>query len=699
MTVPFLSSFLPNPRHRLTAHGFIPHKCLSKHISCSTTTPTYSTTVPRRSGNYKPSIWDYDFVQSLVSDYKVETHATRVEKLKEDVKHLLKETDSSLAQMELIDNLHRLGVRWHFEIEIKQAPYTISLDNTNIEMKEDLHAISTRFRLLRQHGRKVSADVFNDFKDENGGFKTSLSLDIKGMLSLYESSHLAFQGETILDEARAFTSTHLMDIWENIDPVLHKNVDHALDIPLHWKLEKLEARWYMDIYTREKGMNSSLLELAMLHFNNVQTTFQISLRSVSRWDLKAMEQLPEYMNTCFLALYNYINEIGYEILKEEGRNVIPYLRNAWTEMCKAHLVEAKWYSSRYTPTLEEFLQTSLISVGTLGVLAYVYAVLGQNLALESNDFAEKILDILPLAAMMVRFPDDLGTSMDELKRGDVPKSIQCYMHEAGVTEDVAREHIMGLFRETWKKVNKSLVESSLPHGFINCVMNLGRVAYCTYKHGDGFSDGFGDPGSQEERRYKSAIIPTAYPHLLLKGIATYRWPNNYWFLHDVINKLQHVNKHLVEDIIEYNKSFNHPNSVPNGEVEAQAFIDKKGLQVVSSELHPGINGESIKRRMGSSNEVLVKEKMTGHLGGMPCSVYLIMKMNFGNQRSHNKGNVAGGESHPILRGKVGGYVLSKLVQKDKLYIIDGNGLVPRKLHLEIALGDNYQKEDKHTLHF
>ena len=66
-----------------------------------------------------------------------------MEKLKEDVKHFLKETNSSLAQMELIDNLHCLGVRWLFEIEIKQALYTISLDNTNIEMKEDLHAVST----------------------------------------------------------------------------------------------------------------------------------------------------------------------------------------------------------------------------------------------------------------------------------------------------------------------------------------------------------------------------------------------------------------------------------------------------------------------------------------------------------------------------------------------------------------------------
>ncbi|RWR93539.1 Geraniol synthase, chloroplastic [Cinnamomum micranthum f. kanehirae] len=320
----------------------------------------------------------------------------------------------------------------------------------------------------------------------------------------------------MLDEARAFASTHLMDIKENIDPILHKKVEYALDMPLHWRLEKLEARWYMDIYMREEGMNSSLLELAKLHFNieavakvaqliiiiddiyDVYGTvdeLELFTNAIDRWDLEAMEQLPEYMKTCFLALYNSINEIGYEILKEEGRN--------WTELCKAFLVEAKWYSSGYTPTLEEYLQTSWISIGSLPMQTYVFALLGKNLAPESSDFAEKISDILPLGGMMIRLPDDLGTSTDELKRGDVPKSIQCYMHEAGVTEDVARDHIMGLFRETWKKLNEYLVESSLPHAFIDHAMNLGRVAYCTYKHGDGFSDGFGDPGSQEKKMFMS----------------------------------------------------------------------------------------------------------------------------------------------------------------------------------------------------
>lgn len=41
-----------------------------------------------------------------------------------------------------------------------------------------------------------------------------------------------------------------------------------------------------------------------------------------------MEQLPDYMKICFLALYNTTNGIAYEALKEEGLNVIPYLKKS-----------------------------------------------------------------------------------------------------------------------------------------------------------------------------------------------------------------------------------------------------------------------------------------------------------------------------------------------------------------------------------
>lgn len=38
-----------------------------------------------------------------------------------------------------------------------------------------------------------------------------------------------------------------------------------------------------------------------------------------------MKDLPDYMKICFLALYNTVNELGYDTVKEQGVNSIPIL--------------------------------------------------------------------------------------------------------------------------------------------------------------------------------------------------------------------------------------------------------------------------------------------------------------------------------------------------------------------------------------
>ncbi|KAF9594382.1 hypothetical protein IFM89_030984 [Coptis chinensis] len=39
---------------------------------------------------------------------------------------------------------------------------------------------------------------------------------------------------------------------------------------------------------------------------------------------------------------------------------------------------------------------------------------------------------------------------------------------------------------------------------------------------------------------QSAVLPTSFPYLLFKGIQTYGWPNGFWFLHGLIDKLNHM---------------------------------------------------------------------------------------------------------------------------------------------------------------
>ncbi|CAK9149891.1 unnamed protein product [Ilex paraguariensis] len=486
----------------------------------------------------------------------------RMNELKRHMKMMLEKAEEPLDQLELVDNLQRLGVSYHFEDEINRVLEIIYNNNGSDDKwhKEDLYAAALRFRLLRQHGYNVPQEVLN-FRDNEGNLKSNLCEDTKGMLSLYEASHLAVVGESILERAREFTTKHLKEkldeqkMDQNVDVLVH----HALELPLHWRMLRLEARWFIDLYEKRPDMNLVLLEFAKLDFNIVQATHQSDLRFVSkwwtgtcigekltfardrlmenflwtvgvifepqygycrrmltkvnalittiddvydvygtldelklftnaveRWDINAMEQLPEYMQICFLALYNSINEMADDALKEQGVHVIPYLRKAWADLCKTFLQEVTWYVNGYTPTLEEYLDNAWISISAPVMLVHVYFFVSSVITKEALECLDKYHDIIRWSSMILRLANDLGTSSDEMKRGDVPKSIQCYMNQTGASEEEARKHITFLIRETWKKMNVAQVaDSPFSQTFIGMAVNLGRMAQCMYQHGDG----------------------------------------------------------------------------------------------------------------------------------------------------------------------------------------------------------------------
>ena len=80
-----------------------------------------------------------------------------------------------------------------------------------------------------------------------------------------------------------------------------------------------------------------------------------------------------------------------------------------------------------------------------------------------------------------------------MKRGDVPKSVQCYMNETGASEEYARKHIRYLIGETWKRLNEDgAAESPFPDTFIGIAMNLARMAQCIYQYGDGHGNEYAE---------------------------------------------------------------------------------------------------------------------------------------------------------------------------------------------------------------
>ena len=128
------------------------------------------------------------------------------------------------------------------------------------------------------------SDVFNNFySSETKSFNTQMYQDLNGMLFLYEASFLSIEGENILETAKHFTVKYLEKYMKSSkDEKEVAIVRHALELPLHWRMPRLETRWFIDIYERKVDMNPILLEFAKLDFNRVQSIHQQDLKYASR---------------------------------------------------------------------------------------------------------------------------------------------------------------------------------------------------------------------------------------------------------------------------------------------------------------------------------------------------------------------------------------------------------------------------------
>lgn len=124
-------------------------------------------------------------------------------------------------------------------------------------------------------------DFLRRFNNGHGDLIGCLQTDVKGMLSLYEASHLAFLEESDLHEAKLFATEHLLKLKGKKNEALD-HINHALELPLYHRMLRLQARHCIDAYNKRKDANPLLLELAILDFNMIQAAYKAELKEVSK---------------------------------------------------------------------------------------------------------------------------------------------------------------------------------------------------------------------------------------------------------------------------------------------------------------------------------------------------------------------------------------------------------------------------------
>ncbi|GER49943.1 terpene synthase 3 [Striga asiatica] len=433
--------------------------------------------------------------------------------------------------LELIDDIHRLGLGYKFQKHTEKAISSLLISipsrQANHKIFHDLHDCALSFRLARQLGFSISADIFERFKDSKGDFKATVATDIRGMLSLQEASYLGFDGESILEEAREFTGFHLNKMMLSMDTKSAIRVSHALELPFHYRMQRLEARWNIEMYD---GKNQLLHNLAIMDFNMVQSIHQQELQQVSRWwremglanklsfarnrlmesfmwtigmvpqpqfgkcrvgltkvvqlitvlddiydvyaspqdlqlltnavhkwDVNYVDHLPDYMKMFFLALYNTVNELAYDTLKEHDQVVISQLKQVWADLCDTFLKEAKWRHNNHIPKFDEYLNHGWVSSSGAVLLTHAYFLVTHNVTDEATKYISVYgNNLMRSPCTIFRLANDLSSSQEDGERGEVAKAVSCYMHETGSLVEDARVHIRKLIDQNWKQMNKQI---------------------------------------------------------------------------------------------------------------------------------------------------------------------------------------------------------------------------------------------------
>ncbi|GFP82375.1 (+)-epi-alpha-bisabolol synthase [Phtheirospermum japonicum] len=375
----------------------------------------------------------------------------------------MERTNDLFDQIEVVDLLQRLGTFYHFTDYIDRILGSLDIlaDGHGQNIDSNLYATVLSFRLLRQHGYKIPTAV--DFQrlicrpvdrltflsiDRLSSRSTSFPVDRLPVDRLKSSRSTRLQilkkkpvnraeGESILEEAKEFAAHHLKQkLKQNINKNLADEIEHALEVLFHYRMLRLESKWFIETYEKRPDMNPIMLELAKLDFNIVPAMYQDELKELSRWhtktrlsekmtfardrlvecflwtigftfkpcfrycrimsvklgvlvtiiddvydvyatldelklftdiverwDINAIEQLLEYMKICFLSLFSTVNEMAYDVLIDNGFNIILQAGFVmWAELCKKYMLEAQWYYSEYKPSLNEFLSNAWVSI-------------------------------------------------------------------------------------------------------------------------------------------------------------------------------------------------------------------------------------------------------------------------------------------------------------------------------------------------
>uniref|UniRef100_A0ACD5WLH4 Uncharacterized protein n=1 Tax=Avena sativa TaxID=4498 RepID=A0ACD5WLH4_AVESA len=176
--------------------------------------------------------------------------------------------------------------------------------------------------------------------------------------------------------------------------------------------------------------------------------------AIQRWEESAVFILPDYLQKFYLKLISTFKDFDDELEPDEKYRV-SYCRKAFQILSSNYLQEAEWFHQNYKPKFEDQVKVSTICSGAPWACVGLLVGMGDTATKEALEWALDCTDAIKACVVVTRFMNDLASFKHGKNKYDVHSSVECYISEHGVANDVVFGKIGSMIEDAWKTTNQA----------------------------------------------------------------------------------------------------------------------------------------------------------------------------------------------------------------------------------------------------
>nr|AAM11627.1 germacrene A synthase LTC2 [Lactuca sativa]UZP65129.1 germacrene A synthase [synthetic construct] len=210
--------------------------------------------------------------------------------------------------------------------------------------------------------------------------------------------------------------------------------------------------------------------------------------AINRWDMSAMEQIPEYIRPFYKILLDEYAELEKQLAIEGRAKSVIASKEAFQDIARGYLEEAEWTNSGYVASFPEYMKNGLITSAYNVISKSALVGMGDIVSENALAWYESHPKTLQASELISRLQDDVMTYQFERERGQSATGVDAYIKTYGVSEKEAIDELKIMIENAWKDINEGCLKPrEVSMDLLAPILNLARMIDVVYRYDDGFT--------------------------------------------------------------------------------------------------------------------------------------------------------------------------------------------------------------------